>query len=170
MTDVTTALVLVGPAGVGPFYSPEWRVGATLQLVEGSGNGPYWYLSSPYENFGEEWPPALSIDSLETHKLAKSLVLALWAVVSSQSRQDSVVEAGAVVRDGDALAFVQPWTFGSRDFTDLTASLSQVARLGIVILDRPTLISDEFVAQLQSWGFDVEVFDRVQKIESNGEA
>ena len=46
MTWPRTALVMVGPSGVGPFHSPDLRIGMTVQLIECGSNGPYW-LKTP---------------------------------------------------------------------------------------------------------------------------
>ena len=74
MTKVTTAMVIVGPSGVGPFHAPGWRVGEVLQLVEGGHAGPFWLHDSLGGRGAPSQSPARFVGSLDAEVVAASLI------------------------------------------------------------------------------------------------
>jgi len=154
MTDVSTSLLMVGPTGVGPFRSPDWRVSSTIQLVEGSGNGPYWLFT---DHKGSE--RVLMIDSLFPEVVASSVVL-LVSVVTGNESAISVLEATHnVSRDDAGNVEIAPfWDLADEVERQLATLLAPVARLGFVTLDETTIASNAVYAHLLNLGFTVESF------------
>lgn len=154
MTDISTSLLMVGPTGVGPFNSGDWRVGATLQLVEGSNNGPYWLFT---DTLGQE--RVLMIDSLFPEVVTSSIVLAL-AVATDNEKALSILEASHnIVRTGDGKIQVAPyWDLADEVTSQVASTIVPFARLGFVVLDESSIASDVVFAHLLSLGFRLDVF------------
>lgn len=158
MTDVSTSLLLIGPTGVGSFNSPDWRVGYTAQLVEGSTNGPYWLFE---ENHGEE--RVLMIDSLFPEVVARSIALLTAVVTSNQRALEILEETHNVTPDSDPdgkvrLQIAPYWDLADDVMSQVSDSLSAHCRLGLVTLDETTVANEEVIAHLLDIGFTVDSF------------
>lgn len=149
---------MVGPNGIGPFHSDEWRVGLTIQLVEGGSNGPYW-LTTPGELIpGVARPDFLLIDSLEPQKIADSLVVMLVATTTPQEHQKELLDVGVLTKTERGIGFPSPWIFPKRVMKDRLLALSDSYRIGIVSLDEFSLISDQVISILRNWNIEVKTF------------
>lgn len=149
MSTVSTALVIVGPSGIGPFHSPEWRVGLTIQLVEGGTNGPYW-LSTPGEVLpGVTRPDFLLIDSLKPEDIAKSLCLLLISITTPQLELEELIHNGTLVKNQRGIGFPSPWKFNKDLLKACLKSLAENYKIGIVSLDEFSLLTDETTEILQ---------------------
>lgn len=158
MTDVSTALVILSPSGAGPFNNSEWRIGHTIQLVEGGTNGPYWLASLGENITSVSRPNFLLIDSLKTDEIAKSLCLLLIAVTAPQDQLEVLIQQGFVVNKDRGLGFPHPWKFNQETLRTTLTWLTNNYRLGIVSLDEFSLLTDETTEYLGKIGIACEKF------------
>lgn len=156
MTDITTAVLLIGPNGVGPFNSPDWRVDlkASAQLVEGSGNGPYWLYFDPT---GQE--RALMIDSLDPKIVADSIQF-ISAVLAQDAKSLSMLEAthNVTVQEDGTFRLAPYWELADSVVDYIADSLRDKVRLGLVVLDETSIVNEAVSAHLLERGFRVNAF------------
>lgn len=133
MTKVTTAMVIVGPSGVGPFHVPGWRVGEVLQLVEGGHAGPFWLHDALGARGTDGASEARFIGSVDARVVAASLVDAVGEAIGEPQ-----VTGGPA---GNA------------------AALAGRCRIGVVRLDPTTLLDDLALDILREVGLTVDLFD-----------
>lgn len=158
MSTVSTAQILVGPFGVGPFNAPDWRIGTTFQLVEGGTNGPYWLATYPQDPTQQGKPDFLLINSLQNLDLVKTLILFLAISNADKGGIEQALAKGLLTRSERGIHFPQPWNFNAPEFAEAVSSLSKQTQLGIVSLSDMSLIGDDFVAELRRNGFTCQIF------------
>jgi hypothetical protein len=152
----TTTFVMVGPTAVGAFQDPLWRVGVTVQLVEGGSNGPYWLTAPATHGDAGVVPESLVIDSDDPQLVARSLVALLAATVGDDDLVAHLQRAG-LVRVTDGRRHIRsPWHLSGADLDECVDSLS--VRIGIVRLAQHSVLDAESVTALRSWGFTVDEF------------
>lgn len=155
MTAISTALLMVGPSGVGPFHSPDWRVSWVSQLVEAGSNGPYWLTSAPGR--AEQYLPINSLDSWE---VARSTVLLLGQNIDEPNVQALMRETENLIEGLDGEMRIAPYWDGSdSDFDFYASRLAPLCRLGLVRLDELTLFNQEVFAHLLRWNFTLVPFE-----------
>lgn len=156
MTAISTALLMVGPSGVGPFHSPDWRVSFVAQLVEAGSNGPYWLINSPGQR--ESYLP---INSIEPEEVARSVVLLLGQqFVDDAQVQGFLRETHNLIDNEDGTTTIAPYWDGSdSDFAYYASRQAPRCRLGVVKLDEMSLMNEGTFAHLLDYGFTLEAFE-----------
>lgn len=161
MSKHTTALVMVGPAGVGPFRSPDWRVSMTAQLIEGGSSGPVW-MTSPGGHHDEGIAPeSMLIDGTGADLVARSLVLLIAASIGDEVLRSRLADTGNVELDEHRMAIADPWLLPDDLLHTCTTSLSARCRIGIVRLEERPSLDSLAASLLRDWGFDVDEFTQV---------
>lgn len=160
MTKVSTAALLIGQASVGPWGDDAWRLGFTAQLVEGGGGGPYWLVSPPAEGGQRSFPPAIVIDGLDERQVFRSILVLLASIATDGDASSWYRSAtgGLAAEEGGTLLQRQPRLFDVALEKRLSASLTEEFRVGVVLLDEPTVMSSEVVDRLVARGFRTQVF------------
>lgn len=155
MTSISTALLMVGPSGVGPFNSPDWRVSFVSQLVEAGSNGPYWLTNASGEP--EQYLP---IQSLDPEDVAKATVLLLAQQIPDGSVQGLLRETHNLIDNPDGTTKIAPYWDGSdSDFQFYASRLAPRVRLGVVQLAEHGLMDGAVFAHLLRYGFALETFE-----------
>ena len=157
MSKVSTAFLFVGPAGVGPFYSPDWRVCWGVNLVEGGSGGPFWL---PLPSFEDQRPVgSLLIDSNEPELVAQSLVLLVATVFGTKNLLGLLSETHniAEVSPGE-FAFAPFWEMAPEILAKCADDLSGRIRIGFVQLDALGIFDSKVIERLQGLGLVVEPF------------
>jgi hypothetical protein len=152
----TTTFVMVGPTAVGAFQDPLWRVGVTVQLVEGGNNGPYWLTAPATHEDDGVGPESLVINSDDPQMVARSLIALLAATVGDDALVAHLQRAGLVRVSEGRRHIRSPWHLSGADLDECVDSLS--VRIGIVRLAQHSALDDDSVAALRSWGFTVDEF------------
>lgn len=158
MTTVSTALLLVGPAGVGPFRSRDWRVSpsSSCQLVEGGTNGPYFLYT-----VGEK-EAVFHLDSLDPEILCRGLVL-MTAVLANDDQSLGILRATENLIETDRGERVAPfWEIADGVLMTISRRLSLLCRIGVVRLDGNSLFTTECLDKLRILDFDVTEFDELE--------
>ena len=152
ITTFTTALVILGPTGIGPFSSPDWRVAPNpIQLVEAGTNGPGLLAGSHY----------LSIDSLDSEFVFRALVLMAANLTDVQQVKDYLRDTHNLVQSEAGMETTAPyWDIADEVLEWCAPRMAEFIRIGIVRLDDMTLADDAVVERLRSFGFMVDVFER----------
>ena len=154
MSGSSSALLMVGPTGVGPFHSHDWRVGFTAQLVEGGTNGPYWLFQRSNER-----EQVLFIDGLDAKTVVQSIVLILAFAIGSANLKGWLDESHNTYLDEMGEIRIAPYWEVSEDLLIVCVrELHETVRLGFVMLDALSILDDEVVAHLCGLGFDVDTF------------
>jgi hypothetical protein len=156
MSQGTTTFVMVGPTGIGAFHDPLWRVGATVQLVEGGNNGPYWLAAPASHADAGAGPESLVIDSDDPQLVARSLVVLLAATVGDDALIAHLHRAHLITVEDGRRSIRSPWRLSGADLDECADSLS--VRIGIVRLHERSALNAESVTALRSWGFTVDEF------------
>lgn len=154
MTDVSTALLMIGPSGVGPFHSPHWRLAGFAQLVEGGSNGPYWLYR---DTSGRE--RVLMIDSLDSQIIADSLLL-LIAVMANNSKALGMLEAthNVSLQDQGQVSIAPYWELADTVRDNLASAIRTSVRAGLVILDDTSVANHAVIAHLLGLGITLNTF------------
>jgi hypothetical protein len=154
MTDITTSLLMISPTGVGPFHSPDWRVGFTAQLVEGSGNGPYWLYQD-----AQGCERVLMIDSLHPEIVACSVVL-LVSVLAGNAEVLSILDATHNIthEESGGIRIAPYWDLADEVTKQLVTHLAPMTRLGLVTLDANSIASSAVFAHLLEFGMVADSF------------
>lgn len=155
MTTVSTALLLVGPSGVGPFQSRDWRVNpsTSCQLVEGGNNGPYFLYT-----LGEK-EAVFHLDSLDPEILSRGLVL-MTAILTNDEQSLGILHATENLIETDRGERVAPfWEIADGVLLTISRRLSLLCRIGVVRLDGNSLFTSEVLDKLRILDFDVTEFD-----------
>lgn len=144
MAGYSTAVVLVGPAGVGPFQARAWRATHCITLIEKHRQvwipSPVGYSAGPNEGPGPVYLPTW----LPTSE-AMALVVAATAVdVIPAADLATLEEAPRTQVD----ALVERAVHG----------IAGVARLGVVLLEAGTALDAKECRWLQDSGVDIEYF------------
>lgn len=144
---------MLGPTGVGPFASPDWRVAPDpIQLVEAGTNGPGLLAGRHY----------LSIDSLDGEFVVRALVLMAANLTDVGPVKDYLRETHNLVQSDDGFETTAPyWDIADEVLAWCAPRLSEFVRIGIVRLDDITLADDFVVERLRAMGFMVDVFEKV---------
>jgi hypothetical protein len=154
LTALSTALLMVGPSGIGSFHSPDWRVGGVAQLVEAGTNGPYWLYS---DQDGDE--RTIHIDSLEPEIVSRSVLLLLGHLTNDPVARAWLRDTHNLFSDETGRLTVAPyWEIADEVAQAISAALAPHYRLGFVKLDDTTLVNEEVCAHLLALGFSVEGF------------
>ena len=153
MTTFSTALVILGPTGVGPFHSPDWRVGPMhIQVVEGGTNGPALLAGDHF----------LLIDSLEPELVLRALIVMMATITDVSLVKNHLRETSNLQMGPDGFETVaQHWDLAPSDLAWCAAALADYVRVGIVVLDEMTIADASIVERLKALGFMVETFERV---------
>jgi len=161
MSKHTTALVMVGPAGVGPLRTPDWRVSMTAQLIEGGSSGPVWMTSPGGHHDEGVAPESMLIDGTEADLVARSLVLLIAASIGDEPLRSQLVDAGNVELDEHRMAISDPWLLPDDLLLTCTDSLSAQCRIGIVRLEERPSLDTRAASLLRDWGFEVDEFSQL---------
>lgn len=155
MTTVSTALILVGPSGVGPFQNREWRLNpsSSCQLVEGGNNGPYFLYT-----VGEQ-EAVFHMDSLDPEILSRGLVV-MTAILTNDEQSLGILRATENLIETDRGERVAPfWEIADGVLLTISRRLSPLCRIGVVRLDGNSLFTSEVLDKLRILDFDVTEFD-----------
>lgn len=152
ITTLTTALVMLGPTGIGSFHSPDWRVAPDpIQLVEAGTNGPGLLAGRHY----------LSIDSLDSEFVFRALVLMAANLTDVHQVKDYLRETHNLVRDESGIeTTAQYWDIADEVLAWCAPRMAEFVRIGIVRIDDMTLADEVVVERFRSFGFMVDVFER----------
>lgn len=145
MAGYSTAVVLVGPAGVGPFHARAWRATHCITLIEK--HRQVW-MSSPV-GFG-----------VGSHGDAGALYLPMW--LSTSEALGLVVAATALqsIPVGDLASLEEAPRAQVNALVDRAVhSIAGVARLGVVLLEEGTALDAKECRRLRDSGIDIEYFE-----------
>jgi hypothetical protein len=157
MTAQTTAIVLASPRFVGPWGDEAWRVSLTLQLVEG-GSRAYW-LSSPLEPAEHPARPDGVVIEVPTEDGVLDAMLASIAIhLGGSAVQRRLLESHNLEVVDGVRVLAPYWDFSELDWDVIDADLARDLRLGIVVLDGLTLMTEGVVKGARTHGFEVELF------------
>ena len=144
MAGYSTAVVLVGPAGVGPFHARAWRARHCITLIE---------------KHRQVWIPSAVGYGVGSHGDAGALYLPMWLRTS---------EALALVVAATALESIPVADLASMEeapraqvdalVEHAVHSIVGVARLGVVLLEEGTALDAKECRWLQDSGVDIEYF------------
>ena len=154
MTTLTTSLLFVGPATVGPCADPEvWRVGPACGLVEGGTNGPYFLM-----NGGQDNEYAFMLDGLDVDTTLRAVILALAVLSQNENARFLLTESHNLIETPKGLQVAPYWDLADDVANQLVQILSSACRVGFVQLDGQPLISETVLAEMKRLGFEVTVF------------
>ena len=144
MAGYSTAVVLVGPAGVGPFHTRAWRATHCITLIE---------------KHRQAWMPSPIAYSAGFNEGPGPLYLPTWLPTSEAMAL--VVAATAV----DAIPVVDLANLEEASRAQIEALVERavhgivgVARLGVVLLEAGTALDAKECRWLQDSGVDIEYF------------
>jgi hypothetical protein len=159
MSRFTSALVFTSPVAVSPFYSEDWRVSWSANLVEGSSGGPYWL---PLPSFPEQLSvESMVIDSLEPELVADSLVLLLAVVFGGEALNWLLRESHNLTFPDTGKPEIAPFWELADDVRDCCIrDLIPKIKIGVAILDEESIFTRKVIAILSGYGFQVETFAR----------
>jgi hypothetical protein len=151
---MTTSLLFVGPAAVGPFGDADlWRVGPSCGLVEGGTNGPYFLM-----NGGQVNEYAMMVDGLDVDTALRAVILVLAVLSQNENAHYLLTESHNLVETSTGLQVAPCWDLADDVANQLVQILAASCRVGLVQLDRQPLISEAVLAELSRLGFAVTVF------------
>lgn len=154
LSSSSSALLMVGPSGVGPFHSRQWRLGFYAQLVESGTNGPYWLFHTQ-----DRKEQSLHLDGLDSETVVRSIVLMLAFALGSENLRGWLEESHNVFEAPNGETQIAPfWEMADDLVSVCVRELKSSARLGVVTLDEMTLLDRQACAHLSELGFDVESF------------
>ena len=144
MAGYSTAVVLVGPAAVGPFHARAWRATHCITLIEKHRQA---WMPSPigYSAGFNEGPGPLYLPTWLPTSEALALVVAATAVESIPVADLANLEETPRAQV-DALV------------ERAVHSIVGVARLGVVLLEEGTALDAKECRWLQDSGVDIEYF------------
>ena len=158
MTTSSTAMVLVGPAGVGSFNDRLWRVNPNgSQLVEGGTNGPYFLVRSGEQEF------PLHLEGTTTEEVVAGFVFLLALLVKDEHCLGLLRTTHNLVGPWGEDRVAQFWEIAPDVENSLVTRLKPLCRIGIVILDDRTIFSTEVFEALQALGLDIVRFEPTQE-------
>lgn len=144
MAGYSTAVVLLGPAGVGPFHARAWRATHCITLIEKHRQA---WMPSPIgysAGFNERTGPLYLPKWLPTSE-AMALVVAATAVEAIPATDLANLEDASRAQ---IEALVERAVHG----------IVGVARLGVVLLEAGTALDTKECRWLQDSGVDIEYF------------
>ena len=157
MSKFSSSLLFVGPSGVGPFHSPDWRVSWCVNLVEGGSNGPFWLPLPSFED--QRVVELMMIDGHDAQLVAESLVLLLAVVFGSENLLGLLEETHNFSQTDDRTFKMAPfWELAHDVRVKCVSDLKGRLRVGVVQLDAGSIFDSEVVGLLESWGLRVEAF------------
>lgn len=144
MAGYSTAVVLVGPAGVGPFHARAWRARNCITLLE---------------KHRQVWMPSPVGYGVGSHGSSGALYLPMWLPTSEALAL--VVAATAV--ESIPVADIANLEETPRAQVDALVeravhSIVGVARLGVVLLEEGTALDAKECRWLQDSGVDIEYY------------
>lgn len=144
---------MLGPTGIGPFASPDWRVAPDpIQVVEAGTNGPGLLAGRHY----------LSIDSLDAEFVVRALVLMAANLTDVQPVKDYLRETHNLIQTNEGYETTAPyWDIADEVLAWCAERLSPYVRFGIVRLDNLTLAGETVALRLRECGFMVDEFEKV---------
>lgn len=157
MSRQSTSLLSIGPRSLSPWGDRAWRVSATAQLV--SGSGAYWIFTPTLPAKHTVTPAEVNVPSPFPEAVVDSVLFLLAAHFGDDEVEDSLVETHNVSIKGDTRELAPFYELADTAREYLASKMSAVVRLGFTRLDDLSLVSDEVVAALLRYGFDVEVYD-----------
>lgn len=104
MTRVTTAVLFVSPAAIGPWGDEAWRIGNLAQLVEGGGGGPYWIVGLPSVQPEVQPDITVTIDGLDSESITASVEKVLMTSRKlSSAEHDYDFQLAVVILDPESI-------------------------------------------------------------------
>lgn len=164
MAGYSTAVVLVGPRGVGPFGAREWRVTSTVTLIEK--HRRCWMVNAaghgdPDEHAALYFPP--SLNPAEELLLAVAALVVRAPSVWEIAEKYGLVHPSRIRRDKPTIDFdpaetqVSDSAYGELLSAALESAVES-ARLGVTRLAENTHLGSGDIHWLRSMGCDVEEF------------
>jgi hypothetical protein len=151
-------VLLLSPAGAGPFDTAAWRIGYTAQLVEGGNSGPYWLVSPPARAGERLALTSLVIGSAKPHQIAASVIL--LAAVLGESTSD-ILEPVLVRTTEPGGSGVEMLPISPENASVLeryATGLAGHTRVGAVILEPTTVLSPAVLSALRSMSVELSTF------------
>ena len=163
MTTASTALVMVGPSGVGSFHDRLWRMSPpNAQVVEGGSNGPYFLIN----NGGQEH--SFNIEDFDTAGVVTSTVLAIALLTGDDHALETLRMSENFVQTDEGQRVAPYWEIVDEVFDQLVERLKRMCRVAVVQLDQKSIVNQSVLDEMRALGFDVEVFASTE--EANGTA
>jgi hypothetical protein len=164
MSRFTSALVFTSPVAVSAFYSEDWRVSWSTNLVEGASGGPYWL---PLPSFAEQLSvESMVIDSLEPELVADSLVLLLAVVFGGEALNWLLRESHNLTFPDTGKPEIAPfWELADDVRGCCIRDLTPKVKIGVAILDEESIFNRKVIAILSGYGFQVESFTRSTSVD-----
>ena len=162
MSKISTAFLFVGPSGVGPFHSPDWRVCWGANLVEGGSRGPYWLPLPPFDD--QRNVSYLFIDSYDPELVSQSLILLLATVFGTENLIGLLVESHNITEVAeDDFAFAPFWELAPDVLSRCVDDLRGRIKIGFVQLDDLGVFDAQVLDNLARFGLEVEPFAPVPR-------
>jgi hypothetical protein len=158
VTKVTTAALLVGPKYIGPFADSDcWRIGLTVQVVDGGSNGPYLHCVLPGK-------PELTIPWHGFEPLAgnDALLLAISLFSGDSLAIGLLLQSHNVTVHGDELLVAEFYELTPELRRRLTDHFQDAVKIAWVKLSPDSSFSDELAGSLAADGFLIQAFSALE--------
>lgn len=166
MTATTTAVLMISAKGFGPFASPGWRLNSTVEVVDGSSNGPY-LLTSQSDPSTQRPVEPLFVNSLEPEFMVDAIVLLLAAQVGTESAMGWLTATENVIESTEQIKFAPYWDLDSRVRDQILIDFKDRIKLGIVLLEENSSLNNAAIDELRSLGIEIELFGNIPESVAN---
>lgn len=154
MTTSSSAVMFISPKGVGPFYSPGWRLGSVSELAEGGNNGPFWIIREPEAPA----PLYLPLVDLDDDRVLGSIALVLAATTQDPNLEGLLQDTHNLSFSNGSKSFAPFWDLSERDVDRIFQALRNRVRLGVTVLEEQSLLTEQVIFKLRQSGMEVAHF------------
>lgn len=157
MTKTTTALIALGPATISPWGDEAWRIGLTVQLVEG-GSPAYWLSNPTLEPLHSVHPLHVDIEVPDEECTFNALLLSIAVQVGGEKIEHLLLETHNIALSGRVREIAPYWDLSDDLVHALGLEIAGKVRIAVTLLDEQTLMTKAVIAKLRSLGISVSVF------------
>lgn len=167
MTKQSTALLAVSPKSIAPWGDTAWRISLTAQLVEG-GSASYWLATPTQPAQHRVSPAAVTIEVPNSEEFVNTTLIVLALHLGGHDIERYLLETGNITLEDNVRTLAPYWDLSDEGRLFLAKLLSAELRLGITILDEPTMLMGDVTSGLLDLGFDLDVFMSIRPVELCG--
>jgi hypothetical protein len=157
MTSSSTAILTVSPKYVGAWGDTNlWRIVGSAQLVENS--IPYWLVTPTQPAEHQVNGDSLTVETPQAETVVESILM-LLAVWFGGSRSESLlVETHNLTIEDNSRRIAPYWELSESTQAALASQLASQVRLGVTLLEQPSLLDNRALELMRGIGFEVTVF------------
>jgi hypothetical protein len=157
MTSSSTAILTVSPKHVGAWGDTNlWRISGSAQLVENS--IPYWLVTPTQPAEHQVNRDSLTIETPHAETVVESILMLLAAWFGGSRAESLLVETHNLTIEDNTRQIAPYWELSESTQATLASQLATQVRLGVTLLDQPSLIDNRALELLRGHGFEVTVF------------